>query len=271
MLKTGEVIERIERKHGVLPIEQRTCDGLVYGDRQRPCTGIVLTCNPSAQVIQRTAALGYNLIWCHEPTFYHGYDETSLAHPFAAVQKKKELLDRYGITVYRDHDQVHGESPDMVYRGIVDTMGWEPLEKTKKFFPVSGYRVPETTLGALAGDICRKLHIDGVRIVGDMQMEVRTIGLTAHFFGEDFECLSQIDKSRYDVIVPLETVDWTIISYVMDATALGRPVGLINAGHFNLEEAGMRAMQGWLEEAVGRTVPVQFVPSGNMFGWVDVR
>ncbi len=268
-LKIGEVIERIEKKHGILPIAEKTCDGMIYGDAQRPCTGIVLTCSPSVPVIQKAADMGYNLIWCHEPTFYHGYDEIPPELSFSTAEEKKRLLDQYRITVYRDHDQVHREKPDRIYQGIVDTMGWEPLEENQKFFPVSGYRVPETTLGRLAVQICRKLCIDGARIIGDAQMKVRTIGLAAHFFGEDLECLTQIDRNRYDVIVPLETVDWTVVSYVMDAVALGKPVGMINVGHFNLEEAGMRAMQGWLKETVGQTIPVQFIPSGNMFGWVN--
>lgn len=269
-MKIAEVIERIEKKHGVLPLE-KTCDGVIYGNTDQNCTGIILTCNPSISILQQAAELGYNLVICHESTFYHGYDEREKIQKTEVVKSKMDLLDKYGIVIYRDHDQVHMEKQDMIYTGIIKALGWEKYACSNHFFPVSGYKIPETTLEELAGDICRKIHIDGTRIVGDPKMPVKYVGLTAHFLGDDQECIKVIEEEKYDVILSLETVDWTVVAYVMDSNASGRTVGLISPGHFNLEEAGMKIMQVWVEDAVEHNIPVMFLPSGNMFRWVSTK
>ena len=68
--------------------------------------------------------------------------------------------------------------------------------------------------------------------------------MTAHFFGvaEDSAWLTAVDLSDFDLIIPGETVDWTICEYVWDANGLGKPKALLNVGHFNWEDPGMEYM-----------------------------
>ena len=69
------------------------------------------------------------------------------------------------------------------------------------------------------------------------------------------------------VIIPGETVDWTVVEYVADSVALGKKRALINPGHFNWEEPGMEYMAQWLPQVIGDQVPVKFIQSGNQFLW----
>jgi hypothetical protein len=48
-----------------------TCDFLAYGDPDMEVTGIVTTFMPTAEMIQKTAATGANLIISHEPYTYY--------------------------------------------------------------------------------------------------------------------------------------------------------------------------------------------------------
>lgn len=266
----AEVIRVLEEKHTSIDNVERTCDGIICGDINQECRGIVLTCCATAELIKKAAELGYNMIICHEPTFYHGYDEQEWLQKTFIYEKKKELIEKYGIVIYRDHDRVHAEEADMIYSGIVKTLGWEAYALDNKFFPSSGYEIPETTLGELGCYVADKLGIDGMRIVGDSEMKVRKVGLTAHFSGgqADQDCIQEIEKNDYDVVIPLEIVDWTITEYLIDSTALGRPRGMLNAGHFNLEEPGMMAMQEWVSEAIGQTIPVVFIQWANAYKWI---
>ena len=106
-MKISEIIDKLEAYHGPLEPERRTCDIVQYGDPDQVCTGIVLSCCPTAEVIRKAAELGCNLIIGHEPLFYDGWNETDWLQDNCVYQAKKQLLDRLGIVVYRDHDHIH--------------------------------------------------------------------------------------------------------------------------------------------------------------------
>lgn len=268
-MKIADVIDKLEERHVSIDSIEHTCDGVICGDVSRDCTGIILTCCATVALIKKTIENGYNLIVCHEPVFYHGYDETGDLEGLPVYEKKRALIEENGIVIYRDHDHVHMECPDMIYSGIVRKLGWEPYAVSDRFFPSSEYHIPEMSLHELVEYVGNKLNIDGIRIIGNPQMRVRTVGITGHFFGgqEDQDCIREIEEKDYDVVIPLETVDWTIIEYLMDSESLGRPRAMLNAGHFNLEEPGMEMMAHWVGEAVEYKVPVKFLQSGNMYGW----
>ena len=71
-MKISEIIDKLEAYHGPLEPERRTCDIVQYGDPDQVCTGIVLSCCPTAEVIRKAAELGCNLIIGHEPLFAAG-------------------------------------------------------------------------------------------------------------------------------------------------------------------------------------------------------
>ena len=65
------------------------------------------------------------------------------------------------------------------------------------------------------------------------------------------------------MIIPGEIIDWT------DAKELGRNKSMISIGHFNWEELGMRYMQEWLQELIGKETKVTYVPSGDMYQYIS--
>lgn len=266
-----EVLQKTEAKHHNIVPGKLTCDGIRCGNPEQECTGILLTCCPTVAMIQKARELGCNLIYAHETTFYHGYDETEWADGTDICERKRRLIEDNGIVIYRDHDQVHSEQPDMIYDGIIKKLGWQTYFLGGSYLPICGFEIPETTLEGLALDVLYKLRLNGARYVGDPDMKVRKVCLAAHFFGDDNDrkCIVEMEKKDYDVILPLETVDWTLMEYILDSNAAGKPKGVINIGHFNLEEAGMEMMQEWLREITGGTVSVYFEQSGGFFGWFD--
>lgn len=268
----AQIIENLTEKHVALDPAEPTVDGVICGDISAECTGIVLTCAPTAEVIQKAADIGSNLIICHEPTFFYGYDETDWLEGTNVYEAKRELIEKYHMVIFRDHDRTHSEQPDMIYYGIVKKLGWENYKVNEGFFPVAEFTVPQTTLEQLGYEVAQKLNIDGLRVVGDLNMPVRNVALMAHFLGheEDKTGILGIDRNDYDVVIPLEIIDWTITEYIMDSTALGHPRGMLNVGHFNLEEAGVEMMADWIRsEIVGQAVPVTFIQSGNMYRWLE--
>ena len=268
-MKISEIIAKVEAYHGALEEGRPTCDIVQYGDPDKECTGVVTTCAPTAAVIKKAAELGYNFVLGHEPLFFDGWDKTDWLADDQTFLAKKKLLDETGIVVYRDHDHMHAQRPDGIFSGLTKKLGWEKYLVTDGYMPGCIYEFPATTVAAVADHLAQTLHIDGMRIVGDPDMEVTRAGVIFHFSGSDMDKhnLQFIEKNDMQVIIPGETVDWTVVEYVQDSVTLGRKRALLNPGHFNWEEPGMEYMAEWLPQVIGSEVPVTFVQSGNQFIW----
>ena len=285
-MKKEEVVARILAYHPDLPRyydHEGACDTWKCGDPQQECTGVVTALSPTVNVIRRTIELGANLIICHEPTFYTSADEPGWFEDFpnSVYEEKRRLLEEHQIAVWRDHDHMHAHRPDSIFTGVLKYLGWldsarvEPSKASP--FAHTLVEIPETTVA----DLCRKLkdtlHLNGLRYVGDPEAKVRRLALVGHLMPAEsmasrrdgkpleygVEVIDTLERQA-DVILPGEVIDWTVLSYVRDAVQLGKAKAVINLGHFNWEELGMRYMQEWLSQLVPE-LPVTYVPSEDLY------
>ncbi len=274
-MKIKEVIGRIIAYHPPMD-ETDTRDVFKYGDPDQECTGVAVTCFASVEVIREAARRGINLIICHEPAFYTDGDDCAWLQGNSVYEAKKRLLDENGIVIWRDHDHIHAgpESKDrsvtdMIFYGIMKTLGWEEylIGDIKK--PLL-FSIPETTVRELAEELTEKLGLAGARIIGDTEGRVSKVFIAEHISGrsQDSEKIMRADREGFDVLIPLETVDWTVLEYVTDSSQLGRPRAVISMGHFNFEEAGMKYMACWLSELLGGAVRVEYIQSGDIYSYI---
>lgn len=276
-MKISDVIKKISNYHPPID-ETHTTDVVKFGDPEQECTGIVTTVFASVDVIRKAAELGANLIICHEPLFFSDADDTEWLRGNSVYEEKAALLERLQIVVWRDHDRIHGGSPqrirdymDMVFYGIMQELGWEQycIGFDKK--PLL-YEIPRTTVRELAQELTAKLGLTGARIVGDIDAEVTKVFFCEHITGAkwggrqpDCEAIREIEEGNYEVMIPFEIIDWTLSEYVRDAAQLGKKKAIIEMGHFNVEEIAMKHMEKWLPGVLGGQVNVQFVQSGDSF------
>lgn len=279
-MKISEVISKISKFHPQVD-ENRTCDTVKCGDPEQECTGIVTTVYASVEVIRQAAAHNANLIICHEPLFYSDADRVDWLKGNTVYEEKAALLAKHNIVVWRDHDRIHGGSPDrirehldMVFYGIMQELGWEQycIGFDKK--PML-YEIPETTGRKLTAELLEKLNLNGARIVGNPDAKVRKVFFCEHViaanFGghpQDHSVIQEIEKENYDALIPFEIVDWSLSEYIRDAAQLGRDKVIIEMGHFNVEEIAMKYMQKWLPELLDESIPVYFVQSGDSFNYI---
>lgn len=273
-MKISEIIAKLESYHA--PLEEGdlpTCDRVLFGDPDKECTGIVTTCWASAAVIQKAADLGCNFIIAHEPIFYDHFDNPDWLENNKVFRKKRELLEKTGIVVYRDHDHAHNDNPDKIFTGVVKALGWEQYQQGKEFMGDDfRFVLPEAQPARkIAEHISKTMGIHGMRMWGDPDTIVKTIGFAMHFMAgsSDRASINQIDKMGLDMVIPGEVIDWTIGEYIMDAETLGFNRVLLNLGHFNWEEPGMEYMAEWLPDVIDHAVPVTFVKSGDRFTWLE--
>ncbi len=140
-MTVGDVIALLKAAVSGMPKEgplDGSNDTLKVGDESAEVTGIVITFLATAEVIERAAALGANLIITHEPTFYHHDDSPTTFPKDAIIQQKRERLEAHNIAIFRYHDYWHIHEPDGIYTGVIRQMGWQDfLEKCEDKTPPS--------------------------------------------------------------------------------------------------------------------------------------
>ncbi len=248
----------------------RSCDVAVGAPTDRACTGILISIAPTVPVIRKAIELGTNFIFVHEPTFYSGYDDECewLAGNDVYEEKLALLLDN-GITVFRDHDHMHAHRPDGIFHYMLKHLGWLDY-----MVPCEGMgyalRLPPMRLGDLVDHIKERMGLEVIRYIGNPDAIVSYVGFCGHLLPGPHTNWSNNDMVasswQYDVVIPGETVDWTLPLYIRDAAALGKAKAMIVPGHFVQEEAGMRLAAEWLRPVVGDdSLPIRFFSAGDMW------
>ncbi|MBQ6655416.1 MAG: Nif3-like dinuclear metal center hexameric protein [Erysipelotrichaceae bacterium] len=253
-MKICEVIETIKKNckgYGSID-EARTRDQVLYGPVDRECTGIVTTIYASIEVIKKAHELGANLIVSHEACFWNHGDHTDWLKDNKTFQLKKALLDEYGITVWRDHDYIHsgvlyqGNYVDGIFYGLANELGWHDYVIGNKFMPMM-FEIPETPTRELAQYLMERMNLKGMKTMGDLDGTSKRIMIPMHIIGQfDNEVLKNAEENDIDTILAMEITDFTVAIYMRDGAQLGQGKKVLAAGHFNVEEPGMK----WLAETI---------------------
>lgn len=285
-MKIREITDAVAAYHPQID-ESESCDGFKCGNPEDECTGVVSALVPTVEVIRKTAALGCNLLFIHEPIFYQTPDFPTWRGPFRneVYEEKRELLEKYGIAVFRDHDRIHSHEPDGIFTGVLKYLGWLPYYRPEANETPFLYRcdIPETTVGELCRYLKEKLGMNGMRYIGRSSDKVSRVGICGHLYpgafcpddgtGETYNdyatrLIGEMEKEDgIQVLIPGEIIEWDLLSYIRDAAAMGKTRACINAGHFNMEELGMKYAADWLTELTEGKVPVHYVPTGDIFNY----
>jgi putative NIF3 family GTP cyclohydrolase 1 type 2 len=241
-----EIVNKILAAVPGAPLEN-TVDTFKSGDPSQEVTGIVTTFLASYEVIQRAIDLDANLIITHEPTYYNHLDEVDWLQGDAVYEAKRQLIEENNEVIWRFHDYWHMHRPDGILTGTVKDLGWEDYVDAEN---PAVYNVPSTSLQDLALLFKEKLGIRAVRVVGDLKMAGRRVGLMLGAMGGEPQ-INFLRREDLDVIVCGEVREWEVTEYVRDAVAQGKRKALIALGHANSEEAGMK----WLVERLRPRFP----------------
>ena len=286
-MKNRDVVDRILAYHPAID-NYNGCDTYKFGDPDAECRGVVTAISPTVEVIRKAAALGANLLVIHEPTFYTSEDAPGWFEDFdcSVYEEKCALLKECGMTVWRDHDHMHFHNPDGIFEGVLKYTGWKAYSRPVNP-PYGGFghfyvTLPEAmTVAQVAEHLMKSIGMNGCRYVGSPEAEVKNIAIVGHLYpamnemtpkrkdGKPKEYSVQIIgdlEKDVDLILPGETIDWTVLSYLRDAAALGRNKAMISLGHYNWETLGMKYAADWIGELVPE-VPVTYVHAGDMFGY----
>lgn len=174
---------------------------------------------------------------------------------------KADLLKKYNIAVWRNHDYIHRLKPDGVRIGVLNKLDWIKFEGENNLL-----NVPKITLSNLITELKTKLNIQMVRYIGNPSKLCSKLLLLPGAVGVR-DHLSGISKYKPDVLICGELSEWETAEYVRDAIASGQNIALIVLGHIASEEPGSDFVLNWLKTNVP-SVKVSHIPSGNSLSFM---
>lgn len=284
-MKIKEIVHLIETYHPEIPMYDG-CDGYKAGNPDQECTGVACALVPTVNNIKKAAEYGCNLLYVHEPSYYMTPDFPEWRGTFSnsIYEEKRALLEKYNMVIYRDHDHTHAHKPDGIFTGVIHYLGWEPygvkIDNSLEHCYI--FDLPGKTVQEWNNYLMEKMHMTGIRFIGDPKAKIHRIAIVPHLypdaFGEtvnkngyydDFatQIIRLFEQNGVQAIIPGEIIEWNVLSYIADAVMLGKPMACFNIGHFNLEELGARYAPDWISELVGPEIPVRYVNTGELWSY----
>ncbi|WP_271753581.1 Nif3-like dinuclear metal center hexameric protein [Cohnella sp. JJ-181] len=248
----------IDQLRGDAPPVADTVDVLLGpGDPDTPVSGAAVAFMPSVEIIERTAALGANLLIAHEGVYYSHRMSERLPADDPVYARKRDLLHRSGISIYRHHDYCHRETPDPITLGLVRALGWKAA--LERMLPAAAVlAVPAMRADETAAHVKSRLGLSAVRFAGDPGAICRRIGVLAGYRGGGGLAVPLLLEQRLDLLVAGEGPEWETPEYVRDAVRLGAAKALLFIGHAESEAPGMCLVARRLRRACPE-VPVHWL------------
>ena len=187
-MKISDVIGKVLDYHPKFPDDYAGCDGYKSGNPDAECTGVVCALVPTVEVIKKTAELGCNLLYVHEPSFYCSPDYPDWRAGFEnrVYEEKKALLDEAGIAIWRDHDHAHAHNPDSIFTGVIKYLGWEKYQAGETVIPNTFasrfFEFEDMTVEKMNEMLKDRLSLNGIRYIGRPEDKIRKVALVGHLF-----------------------------------------------------------------------------------------
>lgn len=242
---------------------ENTVDRLLTGDPGTSVTGIGITFMPTYQVIQQAVELGVNLLITHEGPYYSHQSQTDWLQQDPIYVQKQGLIEASGLAMFRLHDYIHKYEPDGITAGLVQALDWENcIDRVHSASMILD--LPEMTVVEIAEHLKLKLNVPYVRVVGDMAMRCRRVGILVGYRGGGTNAIPLFAQERLDLIIAGEGPEWETPEYVRDARQQARRQALIMLGHAESEAPGMKALAKRLQ-ALFPAVPVHFLEEQPLY------
>ena len=269
-LTAQDLVDRIKKNLGI-EWNASTIDTFTAGDPATVVSGLVTTSLATLDVMRRAVKSGANLIVTSGPTFYSRTDSPAppagrgrgapppQPAPDAVFTAKNEFIRNHNLVVWRFSDHWRRRTPDPFALGMTNALGWAPYRSGGHPRRLT---IPALRLDALAADVKAKLAArGGVRVVGNPQARVQTVGLAPGTIAiqETLAILPQVD-----VMIAGEIREWESSEYARDLVTAGRNTALILVGRSLSEDAGMKVCAEWLA-TIASDVPVHWLPAGDPY------
>ena len=258
--QTARQIVAQMQAHVTCPWSQETVDTFKTGNPDDAVTGIAVAMFADMETLRKAVASHCNLIIVHEPTFYSHLDKTDFLKIDPVFEKKIAYINEHKLIIFRFHDHIHRTSPDGIYVGMIEKLGWKANQIDQSMLL---FKFEEQTLGDFAQQLQEKLKGSQLRIVGDPKMRFTNVALAVGAPGSASH-IQLMNNGFTEVLVAGEASEWETYEYVLDASMMGMKKAAIFTGHIPSEEAGMEHCAKWLKTFI-KDMPIVYLEIGPAY------
>lgn len=256
-MKAYEIMELLFSMADMTGFEN-TCDTLKCGNAEKEIGKTAVTMFPTVEVIKKAHEWGADLLIVHEPLYYNHLDNHS---DESVEQKKRELLESTGMTVYRYHDHSHIARPDMISVGMFEALGLDGEYEYEPDGLVRYHLRKEITPRDLASLMEKRLDIKHLRIAGSVDTPMRVL---SGKFGSPGGVGRELRSDKCEIMLIGEVCEWADCEYARDAAQLGFKKAVIAMGHIPSERNGMMYIADILKKKCP-DIEVKYLESGEVF------
>lgn len=258
VMQVMELIKQQVRPHW---FETRT-DTIVIGNAHDTVAGIATCMFVDMNILKRAVEKNCNLVITHEPTFYNASDKIEdFLKEDQVLKEKMDFIQKHKLTIYRFHDNGHRNKPDQVMQGLSEELGWKIVNRSPWILELKKQK-----LSLLAAQLKKQFNVEGIRVIGDPNLEISRVGLVPGLAPTLEMHLGVLQREDVDAILVGEAREWEDYVYAKDAVELGKKKAAIFIGHLRSEEPGMKYCAAWLQTFI-QGLPVIFLKNEN-YWWV---
>lgn len=244
-----------------------TCDTCKCGDPEREVKKVAVTMMPTAAVLRQAAEWGADLLIDHEPIYYTHHDNIEGKESDPVIAAKKKLAEETGMAIYRLHDHMHHNAPDLICAGELAA-----LQLPGKVEPSPYYAVSRLTLDTpitpleLARRLEERTGVAHIRVIGAANTPMTKVSCC---FGTPGHLTDEL-RNGQELVLAGEVDEWSDGEYFRDAAAFGMPVAMLVMGHIGSERDGMKL----LAEEISRrhpTLAVRYFECGEVYSYTDSK
>jgi putative NIF3 family GTP cyclohydrolase 1 type 2 len=252
------VFEKIAPLDSGVPGDQL---GFIYGNPDTEVKGIACLWNVHSESIRLCAEHDLNTIICHEGIWHPSqtspwYEGPTEDHIYPNL-KRRELLEKHDMVVYRSHSNWDALAQDGVHDQVVSSLGIEGLTvvSKQKFFAVVELPAP-LTVHELKQRAEKGLGFTGCRLFGDGDKSIRRFSFLIGGFGENqFNMPQAAMEMGAEAVIIGEMSEFIVIACL----EMGLPV--IESLHSISEIPAIRRQAELLSERLP-DIRVEYIPSG---------
>ena len=234
-MKAKEIMRNVIGPKWVDEHSHWTVDRLKIGDEECEVTKIGTCLTATPDVIRAAGEWGCQLLITHEPTFYNHIDEFNPESRLSVM--KRELIEKYGLTIYRYHDAMHMAGVDLVNLDFINRMGWVgEFDNDVYFVSEKPMEVRDIVEG-----IKKNIGLKNPRIVGKDSGSVTKIKLNlGHRGGDSYREFAE--GNEWEVVIGGELCEWADAEPIRDAAQFGEQKTLLLLGHAGSEKSSMETL-----------------------------
>ncbi|MCB2013432.1 MAG: Nif3-like dinuclear metal center hexameric protein [Sphingobium sp.] len=251
-------------------------EGLLTVDSHIPVSGILVANEPSVDAIRLAIEMGRNCIISRQHPYYlygsgwsKGLEKRLEIAKDPVVQAKRKLIEDNRLVIIRLASLWDTARPKWFSSALARTLGWqpEPVDPDDDWSVVY-CDIPGTTLTELAQNASSTLQAHALRITGDPKLPVSRVGVIHGFAFPTLVLSHALKDPDVDALVVGSTpeVDYCT-TYVRDAIAQGRQIGMVQVGYEKSDYPGAVEVAEWLKPAFPG-IPVDVQPQTKELVWL---